>query len=115
MKYIGGCHCGAVRYEVEMELTKGMTCNCSHCSKKGFILAFVLAEQFALLSGEENLTLYEFNKKMIQHVFCKTCGVQSFGRGKGQGGVPTAMINVRCLDNVDLSTLQITEFNGKDI
>lgn len=115
MKYTGGCHCGAVTYEAEMDLTKAMTCNCSHCSKKGFILAFIPAEQFTLLSGEQNLTVYEFNKKMIRHLFCKTCGVQSFGRGKGQGGAPTVMINVRCLDNVDPSTLHMTEFNGKDL
>lgn len=115
MKYTGGCHCGAVTYEAEMELIKAITCNCSHCSKKGFILAFIPADQFTLFSGEDNLTLYEFNKKMIQHLFCKTCGVESFARGKGQEGTPTAMINVRCLDNIDLNLLQISEFNGSDL
>jgi len=115
MKYTGGCHCGAVKYEAEMDLTKGMTCNCSHCSKKGFVLTFIPAAQFTLLSGEDNLTLYEFNNKMIQHLFCRTCGVESFGRGKGQGGAPTVMINARCLDDADLTKLTMTEFNGKDL
>ncbi|HLD79151.1 MAG TPA: GFA family protein [Candidatus Nanoarchaeia archaeon] len=113
--YTGGCHCGKVRYEVIMDLKGGMACNCSHCNKKGFMLSFVPENQFKLLSGEKDLTEYRFNKKVIQHLFCKTCGVQSFGRGKGPDGSPVAMINLRCLDNVDLSKLPTTEYNGKDM
>ena len=114
MTYSGGCHCGAVRYEVEAEFTKAMECNCSHCSKKGFLLAFVPAEQFTLLSGEDNLTEYRFNKKTIAHLFCKTCGMQSFGRGKRKDGTPTVMINLRCIEGLDLSTLELSHVNGKD-
>lgn len=113
--YTGGCHCGKVRYEVNMDLKSGMTCNCSHCSKKGFILSFVPEKQFKLLSGENNLTDYQFNKKIIHHLFCKTCGVQSFGRGKGPNGSPTVAVNIRCLDNVDVSKIPTTEYNGKDL
>ena len=113
--YTGGCHCGKVRYEVTMDLKAGMTCNCSHCIKKGFILNFVPENQFKLLSGKDNLTEYRFNKKVIQHLFCKTCGVQSFGQGKGPDGSPTVAVNVRCLDNVDISKITTTEFNGKDL
>ena len=112
--YAGGCHCGKVRYQVRMDLQSVMTCNCSYCSKKGFILSFVPASQFKLLSGENNLAEYRFNKKVIQHLFCKACGVQSFGKGKGPDGSPTVMINVRCLDNVDYNKLPTKEFNGKD-
>jgi hypothetical protein len=112
MKYLGGCHCGAVRYEVEADLSHTMTCNCTHCQKKGFILAFVPAEQFTLLSGEDVLTEYRFNAKTIAHLFCKTCGVQSFGRGTDKEKKATVMINVRCLDGVELSTLHSVEFDG---
>lgn len=112
-KYQGGCHCGAVRFEVEMELDRTMVCNCSHCSKKGFILSFVPAGQFTLLSGEDNLAEYRFNTKKIAHLFCKTCGVQSFGRGSDREGNPTVMINVRCLDDVDTAALHPTEVDGK--
>ncbi len=112
-KYTGGCHCGAVRYEAEADLSRTMTCNCSHCSKKGFILSFVSAEQFTLLSGEEMLSEYRFHTKTIAHLFCKVCGVQSFGRGSDQKGNPTVMLNVRCLDDVDLSALHPTEVDGK--
>lgn len=80
---------------------------------KGVLLAFVPAAQFKLISGEDNLTEYRFNKKVISHLFCKTCGVQSFGRGEGKEG-PTVAINVRCLDGVELENLTVTPLNGKD-
>jgi len=101
-----------VKYAVEADLSRTMTCNCSHCQKKGFILEFVPVEQFTLLSGEDMLTEYRFNKKAIAHLFCKVCGVQSFGRGTDRAGKATAMINVRCLDKVDFSTLHSSEFDG---
>ncbi len=112
--YHGSCHCGAVRYEVEADLSKVMECNCSHCSRKGFILTFVPAEQFHLLSGEEKLTEYRFNKKVIAHLFCKTCGVQCFGRGTDEKGNATVAVNVRTMENVDTATLQPTLFDGKN-
>lgn len=111
-KYTGGCHCGAVRYEVTTDLAKAGICNCSHCHKKGFILHFVDADAFTLLQGEEQLTTYQFNKKHIDHVFCKICGVQSFSRSPA---FPKVMINVRCLDEVDTDTLTLEKFNGKDL
>ena len=110
--YTGGCHCGAVRYEVETDLKEVLSCNCSHCGKKGLLLNFVDKEKFRLLQGEEQLTDYRFNKKMIQHLFCRTCGTQSFAQGVA---FPKAAINVRCLEGVDVSTLTLTPFNGKDV
>ena len=114
-KYIGGCHCQAVRYEVEADLEKTFTCNCSHCEIKGFILAFVPVKSFTLLSGEEMLTEYRFNTKKIAHLFCKVCGVESFARGKDEAGNETVMVNVRCLADVDLSTLLSGTFDGKSM
>ncbi|MES2014581.1 MAG: GFA family protein [Patescibacteria group bacterium] len=112
-KYTGGCHCGKVRFEVEADLTNTITCNCSHCEKKGVILAFTPESNFTLLSGENDLIDYQFNKKVIHHLFCKTCGVQSFGKGPGKDS-GTVAINVRCLDDVDLSTLSPTPYDGKN-
>lgn len=114
-KYTGGCHCQAVTYEVEADLSKTMTCNCSHCEMKGFVLVFVPAASFALLSGEDMLTEYRFNTKKIAHLFCKVCCVQSFGRGTDQKGNETIMVNVRCLEGVNLSTLQSGTFDGKSM
>ena len=113
--YTGGCHCKKVRFEVTMDLKKAMTCNCSHCAMKGVVLTFVPEKQFKLLSGQDNLTEYRFNKKVIQHLFCKTCGVQSFGKGKKPDGSASVAINLRCVDNLDLSKIPTTEFNGRDM
>jgi hypothetical protein len=112
--YTGGCHCGKVRYEVTTNLAPVVACNCSICSKKGYLLTFVPAEKFKLLSGEDSLTDYQFNKRVIHHLFCSTCGIQSFGRGTSRDGKDTRSINVRCLDDVDPKALDITEFDGKN-
>lgn len=114
MKYTGGCHCGAVRYEVEADLTHTIECNCSHCSMKGLILSFVPADQFTLLTPEAPLTEYLFNTHKIHHLFCPVCGVESFAHGKGPDGAETYSVNVRCLDGVDVTTLSPAPYNGKD-
>jgi hypothetical protein len=113
--YTGGCHCGKFRYEVDTDLAKVIECNCSHCQKKGLLLNFVSPEQFRLTEGrEEELTDYLFNRKMIHHLFCPVCGVQSFTWGTDKEGKRMYSINVRCLDDIDLSALTLTPFNGKD-
>lgn len=114
MNHQGGCHCGKVRYEVEMELKKAISCNCSICSKRGSLLDFVPASNFKLLSGENSLTDYQFNKKAIHHLFCSTCGILSFGRGALPDGTQMVAINVRCLDGFDPDKITIESINGKD-
>jgi hypothetical protein len=112
-KRSGGCHCGAVRYEVTTDLGTVLSCNCSICPKKGFLWNFVPVAQFTLLAGEGKLTDYQFNKHVIHHLSCKTCGVESFARGKGPDGSDVAAINVRCLDGIELSELKLTPFDGR--
>lgn len=111
----GGCHCGAVRYEVTMALEGVVACNCSICSKTGGLLAFAPRGQFKLLSGEDQLTDYLFNKHVIHHNFCKTCGVRSFAYGKNPRSGEMAAINVRCLDDVEVSALPVKHFDGKSL
>jgi len=113
--HAGGCHCGAVRYQATSDLAQVLSCNCSICQKRGALLTFIPAEQFKLLSGEDALTDYQFNRKIIHHLFCKTCGVGSFARGKGPDGREMVAINVRCLDDVDLALLAVTPFDGKSM
>jgi hypothetical protein len=114
--YTGGCHCGTVRYEAQSELiTSVMECNCSHCSKKGLLLTFIPKDQFTLTDGEDALTEYRFNNHIIQHLFCTVCGTQAFAYGKDGESNEVACLNVRCVDDIDISALERTAFNGKEI
>lgn len=112
--YSGGCHCGKVRYEVMANLAQVFSCNCSMCQKKGTLLAFVPADAFNLIKGEDSLTDYQFNKHVIHHLFCATCGVTSFARGKSEQG-EMAAINVRCLDDINIDALNVIKIDGKSI
>jgi hypothetical protein len=114
--YTGGCHCGRVRYEVTTDLAMVGSCNCSICQKRGALWAFAPAEQFKLTAGEDNLADYQFAKRVIHHLFCKTCGVGSFSRGQSpEHSHETIAINVRCLDDIDLAALTLTPFDGKSL
>jgi hypothetical protein len=110
----GGCHCGAIRFHVDIDLSKtAITCNCSMCSRSGTVLSFVPAGQFALDQGESNLTDYQFNKNVVHHLFCKTCGIKAFARGTGPNGAEMVAINVRCLDDIDLAAVPTQQVDGK--
>ncbi len=113
MKYTGGCHCGKVRFEVEMEIGKPISCNCSICQKKGTLLSFAPTKQFTLLQGQNALTDYQFHKHVIHHLFCSTCGVTSFANGSTPDGQEVKAINVRCLDGVDLDKIEVIKYDGK--
>jgi hypothetical protein len=111
--YKGGCHCGKVRYEATTDLSQVVSCNCSICHKIGAVLTFVPPEQFKAVSGADSLVSYKFNKHVIDHLHCPTCGVESYATGKGPDGKPMFAINLRCVDDMDLSTLKPFAYNGK--
>ena len=111
--YSGSCHCGKVRFDVSTDLGRVNACNCSLCSRAGYLLTFVPAEQFTLRSGEGEVTDYQFNKHHIHHFFCSTCGVRSFARGKGKGGADMVAVNVRCLEGVEPDSLELTKVDGR--
>ncbi len=113
--YSGGCHCGAVRYEVTTDLATVMACNCSICGKRGALWTFAAAAQFKMLRGADALADYQFGQKRIHHRFCKVCGVGSFSQGQAPDGSDTFAVNVRCLDEVDVAALKITPFDGKSL
>jgi hypothetical protein len=115
-KHQGGCHCGAVRYHVDIDVDQGgITCNCSICGRSGTILAFVPAAKFTLEQGAQQLVNYQFNKKHIDHLFCKTCGIKSFARGKGPDGTEMVAVNLRCLDGVDLAKVPTQPYDGRAV
>ena len=109
----GGCHCGAVRFEVlSPKAVEVMSCNCSICAKTGYLHLIVEKRHFRLLKGEEHLTLYCFNTGTAKHLFCKTCGVKSFyfPRSHPDG----VSVNYRCLDDAPISTARIAPFDGQN-
>ena len=113
--FMGGCHCGQVRFEVTTDLAQVISCNCSICTKRGLLLTFVMPQQFALRAGGEELADYQFNRKRIHHHFCPVCGIESFAHGTKPDGTAMVAINVRCLEGVDIATLSPTPFDGRSL
>lgn len=112
--YKGGCQCGKVYYEVALDLDREViSCNCSRCGRLGSLLAFVPAQNFKLLAGENALTDYQFNHHAIHHLFCSSCGIQSFARGKTPDGADMVAVNARCLDDVDPQNLNVKHIDGR--
>ena len=109
--YSGGCHCGKVRFRVTGDLAQSTICNCSICTKKGFVHLIVPLSAFELLAGEEALESYRFNTGIAEHKFCATCGIHSFYTPRSD---PDKVdVNVRCLDDVDLGAVDVQLFDGK--
>jgi hypothetical protein len=115
-QFRGRCHCGAVQFETNLELDQLMTCNCSLCGRTGAIMAFVPLSQVNLVCSPEAQTDYQFGKKKIHHPFCTTCGVRTLGWGPGHDGTDWAMVNVRCIEDLDTHTLTVArQFDGKNL
>lgn len=113
MTHKGSCHCGAIRFEVEGTFEHVIECNCSHCSRKGYLLWFVPRAQLKLETPAQALGTYTFNRHVIQHHFCTTCGCAPFGFGRKPDGSETAAVNVRCLEDVDLATIPRKAVDGR--
>jgi len=110
--YEGGCHCGRVRFRVATDLEQVINCNCSICTKKGFLHLIIDPSKFELLQGEANLTTYMFNTGVARHTFCRICGIHAFYVPRSH---PDKIdINVRCLEGVDLASLKILAFDGQN-
>jgi len=115
MKYKGSCHCGRIAFEAEGEIKEAMACNCSMCGRKGSLLWFVPRDKLRLLTPETDMGTYTFNKHVVKHRFCKTCGIHPFGEGADAKGNKMAAINIRCLENVELSSVPVKHFDGRSL
>ena len=113
--YDGGCHCGRVRYQVTTTLEPVLSCNCSICQKRGALWTYVAPAQFKLISGQDELSDYQFHKKAIHHLFCRNCGIASFATGRGEDGTEGVGVNARCLEGVEIEALALTPFDGKSL
>jgi hypothetical protein len=100
--YKGSCHCGAVRFEADIDLAQGTAkCNCSICFKTRAWMAFIPAGDFRLLTDEALLGDYQFGKRILHHRFCRQCGVRPFTQGSDPKGNKMRAVRVNCLDGVD--------------
>ena len=114
--YQGSCHCRKVRFEIEVEpITTAMSCNCSICSRVGWLILGVPGAQFKLLAGEADLSDYQFGNKNIHHVFCRNCGVRAFSHVTTKDGREMRAVNARCLEGLDLGAVAIKQVDGKSI
>lgn len=115
MIHQGSCHCGKIAYEVEADIGEVVQCNCSLCSRRGYLLTFVPREKLRLKTPEENLADYSFNTHRIHHHFCPSCGCAPLALGSDRKGNEMAGINVRCLEDVDIDSLQIKHVDGRSL
>ncbi len=115
MKHQGSCHCGRIAFEVEADISEALQCNCSHCSRKGYLLTFLPKAQVSLKTPESNLSTYQFNKHRIAHHFCGSCGCAPLAFGTDSQGREIAAVNVRCLPDLDLSGLKVKNVDGKSL
>ena len=108
----GACHCGAVAIEVDAPADiEAYECNCSMCSRTGFLHLIVPASRFRLVRGESALTTYQFNTRTAKHFFCSVCGVKPFyvPRSNPDG----FSVNVRCLAPDTIRSLSVLPFDGQ--
>ena len=110
-RYEGSCHCGRVRFAVSSELARVTVCNCSMCTKKGFLHLIVPPADFELLAGAADLSTYTFNTGVARHRFCRVCGVHPFYTPRSD---PDQVdVNARCLAGVDAEALPKVAFDGQ--
>jgi len=110
--HAGSCHCGQIAFEVDGEFPSALVCNCSYCRRAGHMLAFTTPNRFRLKTPEKGVSTYLFNKQVISHHFCNTCGITTHGGGVGPDGKRMVAVNLRCVPDIDLDTLKIDRFDG---
>jgi hypothetical protein len=110
MTHKGGCHCGRIAFEIEGEIPQLMDCNCSICTKRGYLHWFVPNDQVHMKTPAANIATYTFMTGKFQHQFCPSCGCAPFVISTDGSGTA---VNVRCLEGVDLSRLEVQPFDGR--
>jgi hypothetical protein len=113
--HTGSCHCGSIAFEVDGEIDSALACNCSMCGRRGSLLWFVPRASLRLTTPESAAATYTFNKHLIQHRFCPTCGIHPYGEGTAPDGNAMAAINLRCVEGVDLDAIPVHRYDGRSL
>jgi hypothetical protein len=109
-RYLGSCHCGRIRFEIDTDFPELTLCDCSICRRRNALMVKVHESQFQLLAGESELTQYQFHTKTARHFFCKTCGIYPFHRKRV---TPDYLgINVHCLEDFDPAGIPVRQAFG---
>ena len=114
--YQGNCHCGAIKFSYNSEeITKGLRCTCSICSRKGAVMSAetIAVEDLKIEAGENNLGLYQFGSGIAKHYFCKICGIYTHNETLRMPG--HCRVNLGCIENIDISDMEIAVFDGKTL
>lgn len=106
----GACHCGKVRFELDAGLARVFECSCSLCRRRGALWHGAAEQDLRVVAGEDQLSLYQFGTGTAKHYFCRHCGVAPFARPRLNPGA--WVVNVRCIDALDLSALTVGKFDG---
>ena len=113
MKYYGTCHCRSIKFEIESDLEKIVQCNCSICIRRNAKMIMVPKENFKLIEGLEDLSLYQFNTDIAKHFFCKKCGIYTHHNRKSD---PNGMgVNIGCIDELDATGYEVIAFDGRKL
>jgi hypothetical protein len=109
----GSCHCGKIAYSLDEEMpTDALACNCSICRRKAYLHHFTIPDKFTLHADRDDIQVYTFNRHAIRHQFCKTCGCAPFAEGTGPDGKDMVEINLRCVDGLDVESLNVSHYDG---
>ena len=111
-EHTGSCHCGAVRFSFEAEITVAEVCNCSICARSGYLHSYVTPERFRLITGDDAMTDYRFGTRVARNLFCSTCGISAFRRARSDPNLID--VNLRCVEGLDVETLPIETFDGRN-
>jgi hypothetical protein len=113
MKHLGSCHCGGVAFTVDGSIETALACNCSMCQRRGSLLWFVGPEAMQLNTPDGNAASYRFNRHVINHRFCATCGIHTHGEGVDPAGNRVVAINLRCLEGIELEAIPVHHYDGR--
>jgi len=111
--YQASCHCGNIAFEVEGSIDSALACNCSICLRKGSLLWFVPREKLTLKTPETAASTYQFHTHAIRHRFCSICGIHPYAEATDPKGNPSAAVNLRCVENLDLAAIPVHHFDGR--